>query len=64
MRPSYLMCGFCRVGHGVDLSTPHWEELVRYRPLVIRKLGAAEGGVLRDSKWYEPGWRASHVRNH
>jgi hypothetical protein len=27
-------------------------------------LGAAEGGVLRDSKWYEPGWRASHVRNH
>ena len=27
-------------------------------------LGAAEGGVLRDSKWYEPGWRASQVRNH
>jgi hypothetical protein len=27
-------------------------------------LGATEGGVLRDSKWYEPGWRASTVRNH
>lgn len=27
-------------------------------------LGATEGGVLRDSKWYEPGWRASAVRNH
>ena len=27
-------------------------------------LGATEGGVLRDSKWYEPGWRASLVRNH
>lgn len=27
-------------------------------------LGATEGGVLRDSKWYEPGWRARDVRNH
>ena len=27
-------------------------------------LGATEGGVLRNSKWYEPGWRASMVRNH
>jgi hypothetical protein len=27
-------------------------------------LGATEGGVLRDSKWYEPGWRAVTVRNH
>lgn len=27
-------------------------------------LGATEGGVLRDSKWYEPGWRASTVRSH
>jgi hypothetical protein len=27
-------------------------------------LGATEGGVLRDSKWYEPGWRARTVRNH
>ena len=27
-------------------------------------LGATEGGVLRDSKWYEPGWRSSTVRNH
>jgi hypothetical protein len=27
-------------------------------------LGATEGGVLRDSKWYEPGWRAITVRNH
>jgi hypothetical protein len=27
-------------------------------------LGATEGGLLRDSKWYEPGWRATLVRNH
>lgn len=27
-------------------------------------LGATEGGVLRDSKWYEPGWRADSVRSH
>jgi hypothetical protein len=27
-------------------------------------LAALEGGVLRDSKWYEPGWRATIVRNH
>ena len=27
-------------------------------------LGATEGGVLRDSKWYEPNWRAMDVRNH
>jgi hypothetical protein len=27
-------------------------------------LGATEGGLLRDSKWYEPGWRATVVRNH
>jgi hypothetical protein len=27
-------------------------------------LGATEGGLLRDSKWYEPGWRNSLVRNH
>ena len=31
---------------------------------VAAMLGATEGGVLRDSKWYEPGWRASAVRNH
>lgn len=31
---------------------------------VSSMLGATEGGVLRDSKWYEPGWRASTVRNH
>jgi hypothetical protein len=31
---------------------------------VASMLGATEGGVLRDSKWYEPGWRASQVRNH
>jgi hypothetical protein len=31
---------------------------------VAAMLGATEGGVLRDSKWYEPGWRASTVRNH
>jgi len=27
-------------------------------------LGAVEGGFLRDSKWYEPGWRATVVRTH
>jgi hypothetical protein len=27
-------------------------------------LGAAEGGLLRDSKWYEPGWRADITRTH
>jgi hypothetical protein len=27
-------------------------------------LGATEGGVLRDSKWHERGWRAADVRNH
>ena len=27
-------------------------------------LGATEGGLLRDSKWYEPGWRDTIVRNH
>jgi hypothetical protein len=31
---------------------------------VASMLGATEGGVLRDSKWYEPGWRARDVRNH
>lgn len=27
-------------------------------------LAALEGGLLRDAKWYEPGWRATLVRNH
>jgi hypothetical protein len=27
-------------------------------------LGATEGGVFRDSRWHEPGWRARDVRNH
>jgi hypothetical protein len=27
-------------------------------------LAATEGGLLRDSKWYEPGWRATLVRDH
>jgi len=31
---------------------------------VASMLGATEGGVLRDSKWYEPGWRAQQVRTH
>jgi hypothetical protein len=31
---------------------------------VSAMLGAAEGGFLRDSKWYEPGWRATVVRTH
>ena len=31
---------------------------------VASMLGATEGGVFRDSKWYEPGWKASLVRSH
>jgi hypothetical protein len=31
---------------------------------VAAMLGAVEGGLLRDSKWYEPGWRASLARTH
>ena len=31
---------------------------------VASMLGAVEGGVFRDSKWYEPGWHASAVRSH
>jgi hypothetical protein len=31
---------------------------------VAAMLGATEGGLLRDSKWYEPGWRATIVRRH
>jgi hypothetical protein len=31
---------------------------------VASMLGATEGGVLRDSKWYEPGWHANQVRSH
>ena len=31
---------------------------------VASMLAALEGGLLRDSKWYEPGWRATIVRNH
>jgi hypothetical protein len=27
-------------------------------------LGAVEGGLLRDSKWWEPGWRQTVVRTH
>jgi hypothetical protein len=27
-------------------------------------LGATEGGLLRDSKWYEPGWSNTLIRNH
>jgi hypothetical protein len=27
-------------------------------------LAALEGGLLRDSRWYEPGWRASITRSH
>jgi hypothetical protein len=27
-------------------------------------LGATEGGLLRDSKWYEPGWRTLVTRTH
>lgn len=27
-------------------------------------LGATEGGLLRDLKWHEPGWRNTLVRNH
>jgi hypothetical protein len=31
---------------------------------VAAMLGSTEGGLLRDSKWYEPGWRQSVVRTH
>jgi hypothetical protein len=31
---------------------------------VFAMLGATEGGLLRDSKWYEPGWRAAITRTH
>ena len=31
---------------------------------VAAMLGATEGGLLRDSRWYEPGWRATIVRTH
>ena len=31
---------------------------------VAAMLGAVEGGLLRDSRWYEPGWRTSIVRTH
>jgi hypothetical protein len=31
---------------------------------VAAMLGAVEGGFLRDSKWWEPGWHATVVRTH
>jgi hypothetical protein len=31
---------------------------------VAAMLGAVEGGFLRDSKWYEPGWSATVTRTH
>jgi hypothetical protein len=31
---------------------------------VASMLGAIEGGLLRDSKWYEPGWRTTVTRTH
>ena len=31
---------------------------------VAAMLGATEGGLLRDSRWYEPGWRRTVVRTH
>lgn len=31
---------------------------------VAAMLGATEGGLLRDSKWYEPGWRTTITRTH
>ena len=31
---------------------------------VFAMLGAVEGGVLRDSRWWEPGWRNSFTRAH
>ena len=31
---------------------------------VFAMLGAVEGGVLRDSKWWEPGWRNTLTRTH
>jgi hypothetical protein len=31
---------------------------------IAAMLGATEGGLLRDSRWYEPGWRATIIRTH
>jgi len=31
---------------------------------VASMLGATEGGLLRDSKWYEPNWRSTITRKH
>ncbi|HEX4408567.1 MAG TPA: hypothetical protein VH206_07335 [Xanthobacteraceae bacterium] len=31
---------------------------------VASMLGATEGGLLRDSKWYEPNWRSTVTRTH
>jgi hypothetical protein len=31
---------------------------------VASMLGATEGGLLRDSRWYEPGWRTTVTRTH
>ena len=31
---------------------------------VASMLAATEGGLLRDSRWYEPGWRATVTRTH
>jgi hypothetical protein len=31
---------------------------------VFAMLGAVEGGVLRDSRWWEPGWRNTLTRTH
>jgi hypothetical protein len=41
-----------------------WTAAAMLAGAVAAMLGATEGGVLRDSKWYEPGWRAVTVRNH
>lgn len=41
-----------------------WTAAAMLAGAVAAMLGATEGGVLRDSKWYEPGWRAITVRNH
>ena len=45
-------------------KTALWLAASMLAGVVAAMLGATEGGVLRDSKWYEPGWRARTVRNH
>jgi hypothetical protein len=41
-----------------------WQAASMLAGAVAAMLGATEGGLLRDSRWYEPGWRRTVVRTH